>query len=141
MSETTLQPKSTNRLRKLRHIAIVTVDPVRLSKFYNEVFGMEVVHSTKGGAVFMSDGTISLALLKNRAEGKPNGLNHIGFHVDGHEEIAAQLDKWGLATPVERPADRPYAEVRITDPDGNNIDLSEHGFDRVETKANRQERS
>ena len=88
----------------------------------------------------MSDGTISLALLKNRAEGKPNGLNHIGFHVDDHEEIAAQLGKWGLAKPAERPADRPYAEVRITDPDGNNIDLSEHGFDRVETKADREER-
>jgi len=138
MSDQIEQPKSSNRMRKLRHIAIVTVDPARLSKFYSEVFGMEVVHSSKSGSVFMSDGTISLALLRNKAEGKPNGLNHIGFYVDDREDIAAQLDKWGLAKPVERPADRPYAEVRMTDPDGNNIDLSEHGFDRVETKEDRE---
>ncbi len=133
-----VQTKPTNRLRKLRHIAIVTVNPARLSKFYEEVFGMEVVHSSKGGSVFMSDGTISLALLKNKAEGKPNGLNHIGFLIDDHEDVASQLEKWGLDRPVERPADRPYAEVRMTDPDGNNIDLSVHGFDRVETKADRE---
>jgi catechol-2,3-dioxygenase len=137
MTEAT-QPKPTNRLRKLRHIAIVSVNPGKLSKFYEEVFGMEVVHSSKGGSVFMSDGTISLALLKNKAEGKPNGLNHIGFLIDDHEDVASQLEKWGLDRPVERPADRPYAEVRMTDPDGNNIDLSVHGFDRIETKAERE---
>lgn len=138
MTEQASQLKPTNRLRKLRHIAIVSVNPGRLAKFYEEVFGMEVVHSSKSGAVFMSDGTISLALLKNKAEGKPNGLNHIGFLIDDHEDVASQLEKWGIDRPVERPADRPYAEVRMTDPDGNNIDLSVHGFDRVETKVDRE---
>ncbi len=140
MTEQASEQKPTNRLRKLRHIAIVSVNPGRLAKFYEEVFGMEVVHSSKSGSVFMSDGTISLALLKNKAEGKPNGLNHIGFLIDDHEDVASQLEKWDLARPVERPADRPYAEVRMTDPDGNNIDLSTHGFDRVETKADREKR-
>ncbi len=134
----TEQATKTNRMIKLRHIAIITLDPDRLSKFYADVFGMEVVHRSKTGSVFMSDGTVSLALLVNKADGKPTGLNHIGFHIDDREEIEGKLADWGLVAPVERPADRPYAEVRMTDPDGNNIDLSLHGFDRVETKADRE---
>jgi hypothetical protein len=32
--------------------------------------------------------------------------------------------------PAQRPADRTYAELRATDPEGNNFDLAEGGFDR-----------
>ena len=34
----------------------------------------------------------------------------------------------GLKAPAKRPADRPYAETRGTDPDGNNFDLSVQGY-------------
>jgi hypothetical protein len=33
--------------------------------------------------------------------------------------------------PAERPADREYAELRATDPEGNNFDLAEGGFERA----------
>ena len=36
----------------------------------------------------------------------------------------------GCRRPRKRPADRVYAETRGTDPEGNNFDLSEAGFDR-----------
>ena len=42
-----------------------------------------------------------------------------------------------MARPAERPADRPYAETRATDPDGNNYDLSVHGYQKSETKFDR----
>ncbi|MFM1813333.1 MAG: hypothetical protein RLZ98_28 [Pseudomonadota bacterium] len=116
---------------KLRHIAIVTVDPDRLGRFYCDVFGMEEVGRNASGGVFLTDGTINLAILKNKAEGKPNGLNHIGFQIDDQEAIEAKLADWNLAPPAQRPADRTYAEVRMTDPDGVNIDLSVNGFERV----------
>jgi len=70
----------------------------------------------------------TLALLENKAEGKPNGMNHFGFHVDDQEEIARRLTKAGAKAPAKRPADRPYAETRATDPDGNNFDISVAGF-------------
>jgi catechol 2,3-dioxygenase-like lactoylglutathione lyase family enzyme len=122
-------------------LAIVTLDPEKLAKFYTEVFAMEVLERTPGGGIFLTDGTINLALLPNRADGKPSGINHIGFHIEDTDEIAGRIAEWNLSAPAERPATRPYAETRITDPDGNNIDLSVHGFETVEIEADREKKA
>ena len=98
---------------------------------------MEVVERGKGGEVYVTDGYLTVALLNNKAEGKPNGLNHFGFHIDNQEEMEKRLTDYGMAAPAKRPADRPYAETRATDPDGNNFDLSVHGFQRAEYQADR----
>jgi catechol 2,3-dioxygenase-like lactoylglutathione lyase family enzyme len=124
-------------MAKIKHIAMVTLDPERLAKFYQEVFDMKLLHRTETGGVFITDGYMTVALLPNKAEGKPNGLNHFGFQIDDQEEIAGRLEDYGLAHPAKRPADRPYAETRATDPDGNNFDLSVHGFQKVEYSATR----
>lgn len=117
---------------KIRHLAIITLDPERLAKFYEDVFQMTRLTGKAGvpgsKAVYMTDGYITLALLENKAEGKPTGLNHFGFHVDDHEETSRRLTKAGVKAPAKRPADRPYAETRATDPDGNNFDISVAGF-------------
>ena len=76
-------------------------------------------------------------MLPNKAEGKPNGLNHFGFQIEDADEITRRLEEYGMARPAQRPADRPYAETRATDPDGNNFDLSVHGFQKAETKSDR----
>ena len=123
---------------KLRHIGIITIDPEKLAGFYESVFDMEIIHRSKAGAVYMSDGTINLALLPNTAEGKPSGLNHFGFHIDDADETTRRLAEWNIGAPAERPKNRPYAETRTTDPDGNNIDLSVHGFQTVEYQADRE---
>ena len=124
-------------MAKIKHLAMITLDPEALAKFYCEVFDMEVVERGKGGEVYVTDGYLTVALLNNKAEGKPNGLNHFGFHIDNQEEIAKRLTDYGMASPAKRPADRPYAETRATDPDGNNFDLSVHGFQRAEYQAER----
>lgn len=125
---------------KIRHIAMITLDPERMAKFYEETFEMKRLHST-GKAIFMTDGYITMALLPNVAEGKAPGLNHFGWHVEDGEEIAQRMMKQGLARPAKRPADRPYAETRGTDPDGNNFDISVHGYDRVETAVDREKKA
>ena len=116
---------------KIRHLAIITLDPERLAKFYEQTFEMTRLPA-KGAsgskAVYMTDGYITLALLENKAEGKPSGLNHFGFEVEDHDEITNRLVKNGVKAPAKRPADRPYAETRGTDPDGNNFDLSSRGY-------------
>ena len=79
-------------------------------------------------AIYMTDGYITLALLENKADGKPTGLNHFGWQVDDQDEITGRLLTNGVKSPAKRPADRPYAETRATDPDGNNFDISVKGF-------------
>jgi len=101
---------------------------------------MKVLHRGKTGAVYMTDGYMNIALLPNKAEGKPNGLNHFGIHIDDQQETAGRLDKFGIAPPADRPADRPFAEKRATDPDGNNFDLSVHGFESIEYAAHRKKK-
>jgi catechol 2,3-dioxygenase-like lactoylglutathione lyase family enzyme len=123
---------------KIRHLAIMTLDPERLAKFYEQTFEMKRL-TGKGApgskAVYMTDGYITLALLENKADGKPSGLNHFGWHVDDQDEIANRMTRLGVKAPAKRPADRPYAETRGTDPDGNNFDLSVQGYGSEEDGA------
>jgi methylmalonyl-CoA/ethylmalonyl-CoA epimerase len=116
---------------KIRHIAIMTMDPKKAAKFYCDVFDMEVVHRNKKGNYFISDGYMTVALLRNVADGRLSGINHMGFHIPDSKAIEKRLKKYNVFGPTARPADRPFAEVRVTDPEGVNIDLSVQGFDRV----------
>src|SRR5882724_13717518 len=123
---------------KIRHLAIMTLDPERLAKFYEETF--EMTRLTGKGvpgskAVYLTDGYITLALLENKAEGKPSGLNHFGWHVEDHDEITNRLVTNGVKAPAKRPADRPYAETRATDPEGKNFDISVKGFGSEDASA------
>ncbi|MEE2955418.1 MAG: VOC family protein [Pseudomonadota bacterium] len=126
-------------MAKIKHIAIVTMDPEKLASFYQEVFEMEVLHTSKSGGFYLTDGYINVALLPNKAEGKPNGLNHFGFEIENQEEIGQRMEKFGLQTPAQRPRNRPYAETRGCDPDGNNFDLSVHGFQDIQYEKEREQ--
>lgn len=128
--------KNTNRKAKVRHIAIKTPDPQRLADYYTKVFGLEVVLRRETGSVYLSDGDLCLALLPTRGEVAP-GIEHFGFHIQDVEEIAAALEDAGMAAPKVRANDPPFAETRVTDPDGNMIDLSVHGFEMIEHQVDR----
>jgi catechol 2,3-dioxygenase-like lactoylglutathione lyase family enzyme len=124
---------------KIRHLAIVCMDPEKLAQFYCEVFDMTVVgRNGRNGRhnVFVSDGYITVALLSQKAEGKPYGLNHFGFQVEDSAAIAERMKDWKVVGPAARPADRTYAELRATDPEGNNFDLAEGGFERGQADGN-----
>lgn len=51
------------------------------------------------------------------------------------------MENFGADRPGVRPANRPYAETRGADPDGNNFDLSVHGFQTVEYKKERTDKA
>ena len=74
---------------KIRHLAIITRDPEKLAKFYSEVFEMEVLHRSETGAVYMTDGYMNVALLRQKMQDTPNGINHFGWEI---EDTAAILD-------------------------------------------------
>ncbi|MGP3940026.1 VOC family protein [Streptomyces sp. 6N106] len=114
---------------KLRHLAIVARDPEKLAEFYSEIFGMELFHRDPDGSCFLSDGYLSLALIKHQLDGDtPVGMNHFGFHVADTSETSAALVAAGADKPAERFTNRPFAEYRAIDPEGNWFDLSAHGF-------------
>lgn len=127
-------------MSKIRHLAIKTKDPERLAKFYEEVFGMKCIHSEKTGARYMSDGYLTLAILRNRGEAAPSGINHFGFQVDDLEDVEKRLAKWDEPM-TGRPSTRPFAEHRAMDPDGNLFDISVHGYDHVEFAADREKKT
>jgi hypothetical protein len=89
----------------------------------------------------LTDGYLSLAILPHRLDGEAAcGINHFGFTVDDTADISQQLVEAGVEEPKKRPATRPYAEYRGCDPEGNWFDISEHGFDDVETEDQRVQR-
>lgn len=121
-------------MAKIKHLALICMDPDKMAQFYCEVFDMKV-QVRRLGAVHLTDGYLNLALLPQRAEGKAQGLNHFGFQVEDRDVITERMKKWNLVEPVKRPADRTYAETRGTDPEGNNFDLAVGGFQRSRQPA------
>lgn len=121
---------------KIRHLAIKTKSPPKLAKFYEDVFDMKVIATEAGGAIYMSDGYLTLAILKNRGDYTPSGINHFGFTIDDKDEMEKRLAKYDEPMTV-RPSTRPFAEYRAMDPDGNLFDLSVHGYEQEEFKADR----
>jgi catechol 2,3-dioxygenase-like lactoylglutathione lyase family enzyme len=113
----------------IRHIALYTADPKRLSNFYNAAFGMKEVAQTDRSSIFVSDGYFNLALLYQRVHEEKNGFNHFGFHVNDLEEIRDRAEKAGTRRGAARPSRIPFAEVRIHDPEGNGVDISVKGWD------------
>jgi catechol 2,3-dioxygenase-like lactoylglutathione lyase family enzyme len=122
---------------KIRHLAIKTKNPARLAEFYAEVFDMKVINQEKSGAIYMSDGYLTLAILRNRGEATPSGINHFGFQVDDLADIEQRLSKFEEPM-TARPSTRPYAEHRAMDPDGNLFDISVHGYDEIEYAGDRE---
>lgn len=127
---------------KIRHLAIFARNPRALAEFYCDVLEMEVINSEPdGSAFFVSDGYLTLALLPHRLEGSaPVGINHFGFAVDDVGEVSKRFAARGLETPKRRGADRPYAEYRGADPEGNWFDLSARGYDETQTQTERDRR-
>ncbi len=124
---------------RIRHLAIMTRSPKKMAQFYQETFDMEIINKAPNDmAFFLSDGYLTLAILPHRLEGEAAvGINHFGFEIEDLEAVKKKLADFGVEMPKMRPAERPYAEYRACDPEGNQFDLSVHGFREVETGHDR----
>ena len=89
-------------MEKLRHVAMSVTDPEASAEFYATAFGMKRVGETDSelaSGVYMSDGTVSLALLKYKDDrwageryGKDFvGVHHVGFWVDDLDDAEASV--------------------------------------------------
>jgi catechol 2,3-dioxygenase-like lactoylglutathione lyase family enzyme len=122
----------------IRHMAIFARDTKKMAEFYRDVFEMEIVHSMKAPnsdkmAWFVTDGYMNLAILPHRLTAGDEmhpGLHHFGFKVEDYEAIAKRIADVDGEPPQKRPSNRPYAEHRGCDTEGNLFDIAEAGFAR-----------
>jgi catechol 2,3-dioxygenase-like lactoylglutathione lyase family enzyme len=121
------------RLPRIAHVAMNALDPQRILDFYLGIFGSRQLRDTPERRMqgklnrFAGDGVTNLAihLFYSDFEGHEArfGINHFGFLVDDQAERVRRLKESYLV--AERPEQRPYAEFRFRDPDGNALDLSQ----------------
>jgi catechol 2,3-dioxygenase-like lactoylglutathione lyase family enzyme len=125
--------KEASAMARIRHLAILTEDVERLVRFYTEAFDLKIVEGV-GTATYLTDGHINLAIIpigpEREIEGPhlQPGINHFGFEVEDIAAIAPLCKELGAADEVTRRPPNREAESRVHDPDGNSIDLSQHGW-------------
>lgn len=113
-------------MARIRHLAIVSENRERLVKFYTEAFGMKLIDAV-GPAIYLTDGYINLAIIKKRPQYK-EGLYHFGMEVENIEALKSVCRELGAKSEIEKRPPNREAEYRVADPDGNLIDLSQHGW-------------
>ena len=113
-------------MARIRHLAILTEDVDRLVKFYTNSFGLRTVKGV-GTATYLTDGYINVAIIKKRPHYK-EGLYHFGIEVDDIEALRPLCKELGATSEIQKRPPNREAEYRVTDPDGNLIDLSQHGW-------------
>ena len=120
-------------MARIRHIAILTEDVEKLVRFYTSAFGLKIVKGI-GTATYLSDGHINLAIIPIEPERKIEGphlqpgLYHFGFEVEDVDGLRGVCEQASAATGVDKRPPNREAEYRVHDPDGNPIDLSQHGW-------------
>lgn len=115
-------------MAKLRHIAIIVEDPEKAAKFYEEAFGMTRAGSARRG-VYMSDGTVNVALLKKESENEKLGLYHFGMWVDDLDAAEKKVVDAGGTYLAGRPTSpNSFYEAKYRDPVGVVFDLTHTGW-------------
>jgi len=118
-------------MAKLRHIAVTVPDPEATATFYEKTFGMERVYKSNFG-VLMSDGTVSLAILRFPTDaiagderGKDFfGLHHMGFVVDDIDAARKKIEANGGRYHMKVPSrDNSETEEKYRDPNGVVFDI------------------
>lgn len=122
-------------MAKIRHIAIATPNPEETAKFYREQFEMKEVGRTDSKlaeGIYLSDGTINLAVLNFKTDQLGKGMDYVGVHhfgfvVDDVDATSRRLEESG-APRFEQNQGSPtsFFEVKHRGPDGTVFDISGH---------------
>jgi catechol 2,3-dioxygenase-like lactoylglutathione lyase family enzyme len=106
---------------RIRHIAINVQDREKTAEYYKKIFGMEEKSRGPNGTIYLSDGFVDVALISTPRH--PWGINHFGFKVDSVKAVEETAQ-----TTAEANTFGAIAESWIKDPEGNRVDVSEHGW-------------
>lgn len=124
-------------MAKLRHVAIVVRDLEKATRFYERIFDMKRAFEVKNTAIYLTDGTMNLAVLDYNAMNRPGskgadgraGIHHLGFRVEDMKETQAQIEAMGgtYAFDLGDPQGMNF-ERKFLDPEGMIFDISEKGW-------------
>lgn len=106
---------------RIRHIAINVEDREKVAEYYKKVFGMQEKERGPGGTIYLSDGFVDVALISTTKY--PWGINHFGFQVGSVTAIEETAQTTAIPNTFGA-----VAESWIKDPEGNRVDVSEHGW-------------
>src|ERR1044071_9674500 len=125
--------RRTVTMAKLRHIALIVPDPEKAAKFFEEAFDMKVAGKARRG-LYVSDGTVNVALLKQEGDEKV-GIYHFGMWVDDLDEAEKKVVGAGGKYLAGRPEPaapgataHSYYEAKYKDPLGIVFDLTHTGW-------------
>ena len=123
-------------MAKLRHIAMTVPDLEAAAGFYEKTFGMTRA-SESDIAVLLTDGVVSLAILKFKTDAQAgdergkdfHGLHHMGFVDDDLDGMSAAVDDNGGRYHMRLPDSAEGAtEVKFRDPNGVVFDIVDSGY-------------
>jgi catechol 2,3-dioxygenase-like lactoylglutathione lyase family enzyme len=127
-------------MARLRHFAVCVRDLEKSAQFYKEVFELKEVGRETisiGSAIYLSDGTVNLALLNFSGKAGNDldnpagaiGANHFGLQVNDLVETGRRIEAAGgrffFDLGDER---RGNFERKFKDPEGIIFDISQHGW-------------
>src|SRR5262245_7826581 len=125
--------RRTKVMAKLRHIALIVPDPEKAAKFFEDAFDMKVAGKARRG-LYVSDGTVNVALLKQEGDEKV-GIYHFGMWVDDLDEAEKKVVGAGGKYLAGRPEPaapgataHSYYEAKYKDPLGIVFDLTHTGW-------------
>src|SRR5246127_4269460 len=108
-------------MAKLRHIAIIVPDPEKAAQFFEQAFDMKRAGTARRG-IYMSDGVVNVALLKQEGQEKV-GIYHFGMWVDDLDESEKKVVSAGGKYLAGRPEPakpgataHSYYEAKYKDP-------------------------
>ena len=118
-------------MAKLRHIAVTVPDLEAAARFYEQTFEMQRVRQSSI-AIILSDGVVSLAILKFETDAQAgdergkdfHGLHHMGFVVDDIDASGKEIEANGGRYHMRLP-DSPQGatEIKFKDPNGVVFDI------------------
>ena len=114
-------------MAKLRHIAMIVTDPEASAKFYEQAFDLKRVGKARRG-IYLSDGTVNVALLKVEGDEKL-GVYHFGMWVDDLDAAEKKSADAGATYLAGRPTSpNSFYECKYRDPDGIVFDITHNGW-------------
>ena len=113
---------------KLRHIAIIVPDPEAAATFFEQAFDMKRAGTARRG-IYMSDGTVNVALLKKETDAEEIGIYHFGMWVDDLDAAEKKVVDAGGKYLAGRPTSpNSFYEAKYRDPNGVVFDLTHNGW-------------
>ena len=115
-------------MAKLRHIALIVDDPEKSAQFFEQAFDMKRAGTARRG-IYMTDGTVNVALLKVEGDKEKVGIYHFGMWVDDLDSAEKKVVDAGGKYLAGRPTSpNSFYEAKYKNPDGIVFDLTHTGW-------------